>query len=258
MPKRRAASRWLSPSTWQAWRTRPYSSTENIPAFPGSFRTSLRTAMPRYAFVPPRPDYPTASVAYFSSAALMPFLTNDPLPQCLQQSSAMGASTLGGHERDVSAISLKLSVSVLQARLDAVIVLARHDHEAVDLAVEGGQPLHDGRGLALRVLLVHPVEQRQLALERVDQRRLVAALAQLLQDEAGGADARPVAPHRAEEDREPQRHAPYLRSGGGRADGRGAGLRHAPEEHPGPRLLLRQAAEVPAEQDGAGETFAVP
>ena len=41
----------------------------------------------------------------------MPFLTNDPLPQCLQQSSAMGASTLGGHERDVSAISLKLSVS---------------------------------------------------------------------------------------------------------------------------------------------------
>src|SRR5689334_14184870 len=42
----------------------------------------------------------------------MPFLTNDPLPQCLQQSSAMGASTLGGHERDVSAISLKLSVSL--------------------------------------------------------------------------------------------------------------------------------------------------
>src|SRR3954447_18941743 len=70
MPKRRAASRWLSPSTWQAWRTRPYSSTENIPAFPGSFRTSLRTAMPRYAFVPPRPDYPAASVAYLSSTAL--------------------------------------------------------------------------------------------------------------------------------------------------------------------------------------------
>src|SRR5437764_6048291 len=70
MPKRRAASRWLSPSTWQAWRTRPYSSTENIPAFPGSFRTSLRTAMSRYAFVPPRPDYPAASVAYLSSAAL--------------------------------------------------------------------------------------------------------------------------------------------------------------------------------------------
>jgi hypothetical protein len=26
--------------------------------------------MPRYAFVPPRPDYPAASVAYLSSAAL--------------------------------------------------------------------------------------------------------------------------------------------------------------------------------------------
>src|SRR4051794_26883009 len=34
MPKRRAASRWLSPSTWQAWRTLPYSSTENIPRLP--------------------------------------------------------------------------------------------------------------------------------------------------------------------------------------------------------------------------------
>src|SRR3954453_16654890 len=50
----------------------------------------------------------------------MPFLTNDPLPQCLQQSSAMGASTLGGHERDVSAISLKLSVSeVLENNVQA-------------------------------------------------------------------------------------------------------------------------------------------
>ena len=26
--------------------------------------------MPRYPFVPPQPDYPAASVAYFSSAAL--------------------------------------------------------------------------------------------------------------------------------------------------------------------------------------------
>src|SRR3954462_8320325 len=34
MPKRRAASRWLSPSTWQAGRTLPYSSTENIPRLP--------------------------------------------------------------------------------------------------------------------------------------------------------------------------------------------------------------------------------
>src|SRR5215213_9809142 len=70
MPKRRAASRWLSPSTWQAWRTRPYSSTENIPAFPGPFRTSQGKATPRYSLVPPRPDYPAASVAHHSSAAL--------------------------------------------------------------------------------------------------------------------------------------------------------------------------------------------
>src|SRR3954451_10521585 len=48
----------------------------------------------------------------------MPFLTNDPLPQCLQQSSAMGVSTLGGHERDVSAISLELSVSTRVPRVE--------------------------------------------------------------------------------------------------------------------------------------------
>src|SRR3954451_6073438 len=142
MPKRRAASRWLSPSTWQAWRTRPYSSTENIPAFPGSFRTSLRTAMPRYAFVPPRPDYPTASVAYFSSAALMPFLTNDPLPQCLQQSSAMGASTLGGHERDVSAISLKLSVSEQEANARLIDARAELNKAVADLAPSIVEVIH--------------------------------------------------------------------------------------------------------------------
>ena len=28
--------------------------------------------MPRYRFVPPRPDYPAASVAHFASAALIP------------------------------------------------------------------------------------------------------------------------------------------------------------------------------------------
>src|SRR3954452_16303250 len=71
MPKRRAASRWLSPSTWQAWRTRPSSSTENIPAFPGSFRTRSKKALSRYSLVPPRPDYPAAvSVEHFVSAAL--------------------------------------------------------------------------------------------------------------------------------------------------------------------------------------------
>src|SRR5215211_6070300 len=70
MPKRRAASRWLSPSTWQAWRSRPYSSTENIPALSGPWRASPKKAMTRYSFVPARPDYPVASVAYFSTAAL--------------------------------------------------------------------------------------------------------------------------------------------------------------------------------------------
>src|SRR5688500_12161635 len=57
MPKRRAASRWLSPSTWQAWRTRPYSSTENIPPPSSSSRPSLRKAPRRYNLAPPRPGH---------------------------------------------------------------------------------------------------------------------------------------------------------------------------------------------------------
>src|SRR3954447_19085320 len=89
MPKRRAASRWLSPSTWQAWRTRPYSSTENIPALSGPWCTSPKKAMTRYSFVPARPDYPVAAVAHFRSAALTvkgflegrPFRTDDAVLQ---------------------------------------------------------------------------------------------------------------------------------------------------------------------------------
>ena len=36
MPNRRAASRWLNPSTWQAWRTRAYSSTAFILTLPAT------------------------------------------------------------------------------------------------------------------------------------------------------------------------------------------------------------------------------
>ncbi len=33
--------------------------------------------MPRYSLVPPRPDYPAASVAHLSSAALMPHYVDE-------------------------------------------------------------------------------------------------------------------------------------------------------------------------------------
>src|SRR3954467_12323591 len=70
MPKRRAASRWLSPSTWQAWRTLPYSSTENIPRLPArSDRARGRhqggTAWHRRG----RDTQPTVSEGHFLTAA---------------------------------------------------------------------------------------------------------------------------------------------------------------------------------------------
>src|SRR4051812_46559075 len=67
MPKRRAASRWLSPSTWQAWRTRAYSSTAFILTLP-AVRTG-RKIRRRLFTPPPRPDTPAASVRDFLSAA---------------------------------------------------------------------------------------------------------------------------------------------------------------------------------------------
>src|SRR3954451_17308037 len=67
MPKRRGASRWLSPSTWQAWRTRAYSSTAFILTLP-AVRTG-RKIRRRLFTPPPRPDTPAASVRDFLSAA---------------------------------------------------------------------------------------------------------------------------------------------------------------------------------------------
>src|SRR5690349_8635648 len=67
MPKRRAASPWLSPSTWQAWRTRAYSSTAFILTLP-AVRTG-RKIRRRLFTPPPRPDTPAASVRDFLSAA---------------------------------------------------------------------------------------------------------------------------------------------------------------------------------------------
>src|SRR3954452_5826278 len=76
MPKRRAASRWLSPSTWQAWRTRAYSSTAFILTLP-AVRTG-RKIRRRLFTPPPRADRPADSLreslspAYSLSLARVP------------------------------------------------------------------------------------------------------------------------------------------------------------------------------------------
>src|SRR4051794_19370601 len=70
MPKRRAASRWLSPSTWQAWRTLPYSSTENIPRLPArSDRAQGRHQGGTVWHRRGRDTQPTVSEGHFLTAA---------------------------------------------------------------------------------------------------------------------------------------------------------------------------------------------
>src|SRR3954471_16782973 len=86
MPKRRAASRWLSPSTWQAWRTRAYSSTAFILTLP-AVRTG-RKIRRRLFTPPPRPDTPAASVRDFLSAA---YIAGE-----VGAAGAVGGSAAGG------------------------------------------------------------------------------------------------------------------------------------------------------------------
>src|SRR3954465_5266888 len=96
MPKRRAASRWLSPSTWQAWRTRAYSSTAFILPLP-AVRTG-RKIRRRLFTPPPRPDAPAASVRDFLSAAYIDTVRysaqeHDPSPAKLRRAGGALAGT---------------------------------------------------------------------------------------------------------------------------------------------------------------------
>ena len=91
-----------------------------------------------------------------------------------------------------------------------MVVLRRHDHEGVRPAEQAGEALERLRRLALRVFLVHAVEERQLQLERVDERRLVPELAELAHDEARGADPLPVGPDGAQDHGHEQGHRGLL------------------------------------------------
>src|SRR4051794_1646113 len=107
MPKRRAASRWLSPSTWQAWRTRAYSSTAFILTLP-AVRTG-RKIRRRLFTPPPRPDTPAASVRDFLSAAY------NLLADCARDALALAAAL--DRERPI--------VLTLLAECEAAPALAR-------------------------------------------------------------------------------------------------------------------------------------
>src|SRR5437588_12165786 len=95
---------------------------------------------------------------------------------------------------------------VLHPRLNAVIVFARDDDEAIGAAIERRELFEVLRRLPFRMLLVHAVEERQLQLHRIDKRWRVAALFERSHDEIRGANTHAVAPHGAEEDRKVQTH----------------------------------------------------
>ena len=95
---------------------------------------------------------------------------------------------------------------VRERRRDAVIVLARDDDEGVGRADRGRQAFEDLGGLARLVLLVHPVEQREPVLERVDEGHAMAAPPALIDDEPGRPDPLAVATDRTVEDDDVQWH----------------------------------------------------
>ena len=94
---------------------------------------------------------------------------------------------------------------VLQRRWDAVIIFAADHQEAVGAAIERRESLQHLRRFAGRIFLVHPVEQRKLQLERVDQHRLVAAGGERVGDEVRGANAHAVPADRAKQDGDGER-----------------------------------------------------
>jgi hypothetical protein len=95
---------------------------------------------------------------------------------------------------------------VRERRGNAVVILGRDDDDAIGSADRPGQPFEDLGGLAFGVLLVHPVDQRQVQLHRVDQRDGVASGLERPDEVAGEADPSAVAADRAEDDEKVERH----------------------------------------------------
>src|SRR5215471_17539616 len=95
---------------------------------------------------------------------------------------------------------------VLQPWLDAPIILAGDEDEAVRLANLAGELFQGRRRLARFVLLVHPVEHRQAQFLGIDQRDIIAARAKALDDELRQPDAHPVGAVGTVEDENAMRH----------------------------------------------------
>jgi hypothetical protein len=95
---------------------------------------------------------------------------------------------------------------VLQRRWDAVVVLAADDHEAVGRANDIRQLRQRIGSRACRVLLVHPVQERQPVFERIDEADLMSAGGELRVQESRVLDPLPLAADRSIEHRKMQAH----------------------------------------------------
>src|SRR5271157_458544 len=98
-----------------------------------------------------------------------------------------------------------------ERRGDAVVVLSADDDERIGRTDPRGQPFEDLGRLALLVFLVHFLQQGELILQRVDQRRLVPAGHASLDEKSRRLDALAVRADGPVDDEEIEcfGHGPY-------------------------------------------------
>src|SRR6202022_1682368 len=109
---------------------------------------------------------------------------------------------------------------VFQAGLHAPIIFAGDEHESVGLADLARQRFQRRRRRALRMLLVHAVEHREIDRLGIDQLDVATATLQPLHHEMRQPDSHPVGPVRAVEDEDAGAHdvtAGVARAAGGRS-----------------------------------------
>src|SRR5919197_5480861 len=87
-----------------------------------------------------------------------------------------------------------------------MVIFAADHHESVRCAIDGRERFERSRRAALRILLVHPIEQRQLQRDRINQARSMTARDELLLDELRRFDALTVCSYRSDEDDDVQGH----------------------------------------------------
>jgi hypothetical protein len=95
---------------------------------------------------------------------------------------------------------------VTQGRRNTVVVFAADHYKRVGRSVQQSEPFENRRRLPFLVFFVHPVQQRQLHLDGIDECEIVSTRGQRLLDLPDGLDALAVGPDGAHEDDAVQSH----------------------------------------------------